>query len=413
MKAFLAILTAAAVTILGMTADAKTLTSLREVAEVCRTSSGADSTFDFEGRVISFYRNPGMRHWGIEISDGADVLTIYEMRNSRSDFGDGGRPRLNDTIRFKGGFRHLKSKFHAGYTSAQLVQRRGVGPEAEISPEDVNAPSPRRDVVRLAGIVRDATRDETDPYFIYMTLNVRGSIVHVMVHTFDDPTFNPASMIGRNVTVDGLIYTPVRDAHRYSGRYISVSGLANVHVEDGPPASEDAVPDISDIGHIPPQDIVRLGRHKAAGTVRAVWGGKHILLETDAGEMVFAEIIEGRLPRSGIRIAATGFPETDTFFLHLDNAVWTVVEGRPLPRAEPENVSIDALMKNDKGMPHVDVHSNGREIRFTGLVRFRSAEAGNTIQVESEGHLVTVDISPLPEENRNIETGARVSVAGT
>ena len=101
-------------------------------------------------------------------------------------------------------------------------------------------------------------------------------------------------MIGRNVTVDGLIYTPVRDAHRYSGRYISVSGLANVHVEEGTSVSEGEVPDISAIGHIPPQDIVRLGRHKAAGTVRAVWGGKHFLLETDAGEASVDVLFSGQ-----------------------------------------------------------------------------------------------------------------------
>ena len=70
----------------------------------------------------------------------------------------------------------------------------------------------------------------------------------------------------------------------------------------------------------------------------------------------------GPLPEPGGRISATGFPETDTFFLHLDNAAWTPAQGCPLPRAEPENVSIDALMKNDNGMPHVDVHSNGRSM---------------------------------------------------
>lgn len=411
MKAFLSILAAAAAVCTA--ADAKTLTTLREVAEVCRTSSDTNDVFDLNCKISYFYQSHSAARWRLVATEGADEIVFYETKNARSDFGADEMPHLNDIFHIKGNFFLRDGAWCAGYTSAELVRRGSIGPQDEISADEVNAHEPRRDVVRLKGVVRDATRDETDPFFIYMTLNVRGSIVHVMVHTFDSLSANAASMIGRNVTVDGLIYTPVRDAHRYSGRYISVSGLANVHVEDGPPASEDAVPDISDIGHIPPQDIVRLGRHKAAGTVRAVWGGKHILLETDAGEMVFAEILGGPLPEPGGRISATGFPETDTFFLHLDNAAWTPTQGCPLPRAEPENVSIDALMKNDNGMPHVDVHSNGREIRFTGLVRFRSTDAGNTILVESEGHLVTVDLSALPEENRNVETGAKVSVAGT
>ena len=43
---------------------------------------------------------------------------------------------------------------------------------------------------------------------------------------------------------------------------------------------------------------------------------------------------DGPLPEPGGRISATGFPETDTFFLHLDNAAWTPAQGCPLPRAE-------------------------------------------------------------------------------
>ena len=409
MNRVLAILMSAA----ALSSGAETLTSLREVAEVCRTSSGAENTFDFEGKAISFYRG-SVNGLGIfSVSDGEKILTIYELARARNSFGDDGRPHLNDTIRFTGLFYRRGSAFHAGYDSARLVRRAGVGPEAEISAEDVYAPEPRRDVVRLAGIVRDAKRDETDPYFIYMTLNAGGSIVHVMVHTFDDPTFDPASMIGRNATVDGLVRTPLREAHRYSGRYISVRGLCNVHIGEDTSGPEEAVPDISAIVHIPPQDIVRLGRHRAVGTVLAAWRGNQILLETDSGEMVFAVILRGPLPRPGSRVAVTGFPETDTFSLYLDNAAWMAAEGPPLPRPEPEDVSIDALMKNGKGLPHIDVHANGRTIRFAGYVRFRSADAGSLMQVESEGHLVKVDLSSLPEESRDIETESRISVTGT
>lgn len=407
---FLAILLAAAA--ICMTADAKTFTTLREVAEVCRTSSGADGTFDFEGRVMLFYRVQANTFWIFTVSDGTNDLVISGINGDSVNFGAYEMPHLNDIFHFKGDFFRYNGTLRARYKSAELVRRGNVGPEAEIAADDVNAPAPRRDVVRLKGIVRDATRDETDPNFIYMTINSNGSIVHVMVHTFDAPSADPSSIIGRNVIVDGRIHTPVNDAHRYSGRYISVSGLANVHIGEDAVALGDAVPDISTIGHIPPQDIARLGRHRAVGTIRAVWGGDRALLETDGGEVVGVKLLGCRPPQRGSRVAVTGFPETDTFFLHLDNAAWTVANGTSLADNDPRDVNIDALTRNTGGMPHIDVKLNGKTIRFTGYVRFKSADGDGKLQVESEGHLVTVDFSSIAEAANDVEPGSKISVTG-
>lgn len=411
-KRIIAIL-ALTVAFICTTARANTLTSLHEVAETCRSSSGAETnTFDVEAKVISCYRGAEKRLWILSALDGTNDVTIHEIEGAYSDFGDDNRPHLNDTIRFKGEFYYSKNAFHAGYRSANLVRRGTVDHRNEISAADVNAPDPRHDVVRLRGVVRDAARDETDPKFIYMTLNSSGSLVHAMINTFDNPSMAPTSLIGRNVAIDGLIYTPCHVAHRYSGRYVNVCGLANVHIGESFSAVNDTIPDISTIGHIQPQDIVRLGCHRAIGTVRAVWTGNHILLETDTGETVFAKILSSSLPACGDRVAVTGFPETDTFFLHLDNATWSAANGTPLPWDEPQDFGIGALTKNSRGIPHIDIRFNGKTIRFAGDVRFKSTGENSAIHVESEGHLVTVDLSPLANNIPDIKPGSRISIAG-
>jgi hypothetical protein len=40
-------------------------------------------------------------------------------------------------------------------------------------------------------------------------------------------------------------------------------------------------------------------------------------------------------PAHGLRVSVIGFPETDTFMLSLDNAVWSPADGEALPEREP------------------------------------------------------------------------------
>ena len=397
----------------ALSSGAGTLTTLREVDEACRGSaSTAGAGFDVEGKLIGYFRRQGDRLWAFTVSDGTNQVTIYEIpfpEKAKTDFDV---PHLNDTVRLAGKLYEYEGKTCAGYLHATRLRPGDPESIPTISAEEVNAPDPGLETVRVKGTVRDASRDETDPNFIYMTLNSDGSLVHAMVHNFDDASIVPVSLIGRNVTLCGTVCTPSHQAHRYSGRYIAVSGFANVHIGEYAGSADGAAPDISSIGHIPPQDIARLGRHRAAGTVRAVWRGDRFLMETDNGETVFVKSLSGALPACGSRVSATGFPETDTFFLHLDNATWSACDGDPLPDEEPQDVSIDALCKNRRGVPHVNVDFNGKTIRFAGHVRFRSPGDGRMLQVESEGHLVTVDLSPLANGAPDAELGAKVSVTG-
>ena len=119
-------------------------------------------------------------------------------------------------------------------------------------------------------------------------------------------------------------------------------------------------------------------------------------------------------PAHGLRVSVIGFPETDTFMLSLDNAVWSPADGEALPEREPIESGIDALSKNPYGTPHVNIRANGRTVRFKGIVRYRmDAAQQRMLFVESEGHLVTVDLSACQPPLDDIEIGSEVSVAGT
>lgn len=396
----------------ALSSGAETLATLQEVDEACRAFAATNTAFKVDGTLIGYYQRQDDRLWAFTISDGTNHAAIFEIPLPERATTDFDVPHLNDTLRLEGRLYEYEGSIHAGYLHATRL--RIADPESipTISADDVNAALPRSEVVRVKGTVRDASRDETDPNFIYITLNSDGSLVRAMVHDFDDAATAPALLIGRNVAVCGMICAPGREAHLYSGHYIAVSGFANVHVGEFADSKDSAVPDVASIGHIPPQDIARLGRHRAVGTVRAVWRGDRFLLETDAGETVFVKPLSGPPPACGNRVSATGFPETDTFFLHLDNATWSASDGLPLADEMPQDVNIDALSKNRRGVPHVDVSFNGKTIRFTGHVRFRSHGNERMLKVESEGHLVTVDLSPLANRATGVELGSKVSVTG-
>ncbi|MBQ3746383.1 MAG: ATP-binding protein [Kiritimatiellae bacterium] len=421
MKTIPAILLAALAPALCAADGAKrVITSVEEVAEVCRTSVGTDATFDVEGKLWLYYNGVHNGKWTffIPLPDGSNTVKIYEMPTAKNSFGDSINPHLNDTFRFRGRFHKRKGAYHAEYDSAELVRRGSIGPEDEITPDELMSPSPRRGPVRLMGFVRDASRDETDPNFLYLTINSSRSLVHVMVNTFGITHgiayFDPASVIGRNVAVDGLVHDPTDGLHRYSGRILFVSGLENVHVEPSKAEPDGAIPDISAIRDMTPHAIATLGRHRAVGTVRAAWRGNRALVETDAGEVVGARFLGMDAPAHGLRVSVIGFPETDTFMLSLDNAVWSPADGEALPEREPIESGIDALSKNPYGTPHVNIRANGRTVRFKGIVRYRMDAARQCMLfVESEGHLVTVDLSACQPPPDDIEIGSEVSVAGT
>ena len=70
------------------------ITSLEEVAEVCRTSIGTDATFDAKGKVWSYYR--GVLHGAyvffVPLSDGSNTVTICEMPSSTDSASRASRP---------------------------------------------------------------------------------------------------------------------------------------------------------------------------------------------------------------------------------------------------------------------------------------------------------------------------------
>ena len=130
MKTIPAILLAALAPALCAADGAKrVITSVEEVAEVCRTSVGTDATFDVEGKLWLYYNGVHNGKWTffIPLPDGSNTVKIYEMPTAKNSFGDSINPHLNDTFRFRGRFHKRKGAYHAEYDSAELVRRGSIG----------------------------------------------------------------------------------------------------------------------------------------------------------------------------------------------------------------------------------------------------------------------------------------------
>ena len=398
-----------------LAAEAGVLTRLEEVRDACSAGVATNAAFDVSGTLLSYFRRPGTREWIVSVSDGTNVVTVYELNTDGIRAESIDDPRLNDRVRLNGVLYDYCGGLYPGYRKMELLERRPVGADANIVPADMFGASKPPRPVRLTGIVRDALRDESDPNFVAMSLDCGGESALAMVvdpwHEIDDPS----QFIGRRVAAEGCLASHREGVRRYAGRVLTVSGGGNIRVFADDATPDVAVPDIADIRPMPPAALVRLGRHKAVGTVRAAWHGNRALVETDAGEVVGVRLAKGPLPAHGARVRVVGFPETDIYFMSLVNAVWTSEAGEPLPPQRPKDVAASELLADRFGRPQVNIRANGGAFRLRGRVRYLPPPGvcEGRLGVESGGYLVSVDADALVEALGQLEIGCEVAVAGT
>ena len=392
---------------------AETLTRIEDVRRVCDLGGFTNIAYDVTGTLVSYFRRSVTREWIVTISDGTNAFAFMEYNKGGVDAVSEDDPRLNDLVRIQGATYVEDGRQFFGYTRFSLLKRRPTGDEIDISPKEMFDKGLAPRLGRIKGVVRDAFRDESDPQFVTMILNCAGSLVTVMIFDVYYEIADPSEYVGSKVAAEGMVADPKAGARGYAGRILVVSGRQNLHLLKSD-ASEAAVPDISEIGPMPPSDISLLGRHKAVGTVRAVWHSNRAILETDAHETVMVRFLRPESPTCGQRVCVTGFPETDVYFLSLVNASWSLAEGEPLPDAPPRDVSPAALLRSRLGTPQINIKASGTTVRIRGRLRYLppSGSRDTRLGVESDGFLVSVEVGSAREMLRELEIGCEVAVTG-
>ena len=398
----------------AVTTDLPVLRHPQEILEACKSLANTNREFAIEGDIQTYSKHPYADFWHVSISCEGVPLYLYELDTVPKAV----TPKsfhLLDPVRLRGRIYEYGGACHLGFTHAEILTNVCRKTARTITPQDMFSPKNLGRVVSLTGTVRDATRDESDANYIYLTVISSGQILHVMVKEWSAVLPDVASLVGAFVRIDGLCIDSHESVRRYCRRILHVSGLENITVIRPPDPTGDNVPDISKIGDVSPSELATKDRFRVTGTVRAFWQGTHTVVETDGGEIINLRLLRTSSLSCGTRIRAIGFPQTNQYFLQLDNATWTPADG-PVRQAAPAiDVVPSDLLSTPKGEPAIHVRLHGHPVRIVGVIRHLPSPATTETRllIESDGHLVPVDISARPEIAQTLRLGGTIAVTGT
>ena len=392
-------------------AETNVLSDVLAIRHACWHSFRTNAAFAVEGRLRAYHYRPSEHIWNLTLDCRGKT---FESSSIGAETYRPGCFVLNDRLRLRGRLCPRRNSLLPCFETAEVLERNPPGPEIDIAPADLFCPTNCGQLVRLTGLVRDAFRDESDPNYIYLTLLNDGDSFHAMLSAHGPARMDARTLIGANVSLQGQCIDAEESLHRHAGRILLVSGMENLRVVVPADTTTSDAPDLASLRWRPPTELSRLGRYRAAGTVRAVWQGNSALLETDGGDIVTLRFRLDGTPACGQRISAIGFPETDLYYLSLVHADWTPQTGTARPERAATDISPRQLTENADGQRQIKVLANGNVFRLRGIVRFLPEGPGHDalFYVESHGRLVPVDASATPGLLDDLAIGCEVSVTG-
>ena len=269
--------------------------------------------------------------------------------------------------------------------------------------------------VRTRGYVRNVFRDDIDPDYVFIVLQDGD----VQAHAICAHCETPISLVGSEIIIEGTCRNvPVKGSRRYLPRTLFFSPTNEILVVSKPFADA-GVPVLETDRNLPADEILRLGLRRTVGRVLAVIGMRKILIRTDKGAFVKAELTNDSLPAIGACVELAGFPTTDFYFMNLTSARWQPSEADLPPEPPATPLSAAQLYTDSHGhsqIPNTDYH--GRHISLSGTLRHLPsgsspvAASGNRAFIDDGGYLIPVLYDSCPNAFDGIAVGSEVRLTG-
>ena len=393
------------------TGATNTLLTAEAIRAAVSDKANLGQTFDVTGTVMSYHRIP--TGWMATLRTETSSLSIYER--GATNWGDAPRSfELLDKIRARGRLLDHQGKIHPWFTAIERLVPGDTASLPVLAPHDIFKDRNLGKMVRLRGIVRDASRDDSDPHYIHMTVHDASGQAQVMVM---HPAFlktDHTPYLGAEVILTGICSDNQEGLRRHLGRMVNVSGLENI-VITSPAHSFDDAPDLESLANDLPRSIAAKGLHRVDGTVLAVWGKRFLLLKSERQRVVRVSLQTDALPECGALIRVLGLPTTDFYNLNLLHGRWEST-GKPVVDSSPAlDIPPKELVTNIRGLPQMKVKNHGRTLRMTGVVRYLPSGTSEEehLLFESDGMLIAADTSAHPDILAGLAVGCRISVTGT
>lgn len=304
-----------------------------------------------------------------------------------------------------------------GWTRAYANEIRTIGSKpipapVEIFSDALSDPSFYGSRVCLTARVIDLVEDEIDPRYGNLILRDPHGMFSINLSRRDWA----ADIVGAKVRVVGIaVHTGGK--RKFFTPSISVSHRDNLTILEPPPKDPFDVPTVDDLGFTSAKTLTEMGCRKAEGFVLAVWGRTHILLRTDAGHVVRADLsrASSERPAFGTRLVAAGFPTTDLFNVNLSRAIVHPLSGPAAPAVAPRRVEAAELLAGEYGVRQLQPQFHGQLVRLRGKLTDAPAVHGDTASFELHAGLYKIDVNAesCPDAVRHLQPGCVLDVTGT
>ena len=386
------------------------ITSVAELHRAVFNEATVGVRFELEAEVAFPYMAI-TEHFSI--FDGTGYTIIVENRpyreRAKNPIFAGDRIRIAGITR-----RHRSGAVYAAVQSIQTISKGKPRLHIDVKAADLLAGRCDGRPVRMAGLIRDAFRDEIDPAVTFFILESEGETVYAALTMKESGNNAFRHFVGAEVSLVALCQLETMGLRRLMGRFLAIENIDDIHITKPPAKDPFAVPDIRIPSRLRAQEMTALGIRRATGHVIATWHGGNLLLKTGEKRIMRVELAEESYPHHGQHIEVAGSPATDLFNLNLIRAIWRPVQGEPFAEDAPTNVTATALMADDQGRTRINTGFHGRTIRLQGIVRSIPAIGNNDgrLYMECEKYRVPVDLSSCQDSLGDVSIGCRISVTG-
>ena len=264
--------------------------------------------------------------------------------------------------------------------------------------------------VETRGTVIDIRHDDIDGRFDRLHLKDEDALIPVSVLR----TPENQDLLDAEVVVRGTYTRNSNGYRKFAGPQIEAFAPDSVAVLRRNEGLFECPPLENKI-YITPQELLKSGRRRIAGSVLATWNGNRFLVRTATDRIVSVCLNENStLPAVGTCVTVVGYPVTDSFRINLTNARYrTETDERTLSLTDSPS-ALDSLFYRACGQEVLRPECDGRLFRLSGRV-IALPSAG-----ESDAHLdvlcrdrhVHVDVGTCPEVLANLTEDCVVEATG-
>jgi len=357
---------------LGLSLFGRELRSAAEINAVIYSDATNNVSFRFEA--VALEDVPTVLRASYCVMDDTGAVRLY-FPAAATNIGI----RAGDRLELTGSTSPGQSQGGAAQATDVRLIARGPAPEPlRITGGDFFSGKYANRLVRLTGFVRSVFPDEIDPNVAIVELHADGETVLVPIYGGSLVWNRARQMVGARVSVTGFVSPRGVSSRTHAGVMLDVgTDLGCFNVLEPPPADPFASPDVRTLDRLRPADIAQLEWHSAKGRVLCVWNGTHILIRTDDGKTLRADLDGFSMPALGTRIAVCGFPELNLFYLNLNQARWKPIDDTAIPPEEPVAVRTTDLLTDNAGRRMIRPGFHGKAIRLRGIVSPLSPDAEN------------------------------------